>query len=340
MKLVIQIPCFNERDNLASTMADLPRRIPGIDSIEVMIVDDGSTDGTSEVASLAGAHHVLRIKENRGLANAFTAGLEAALRLGADIIVNTDADNQYRGQDIPRLVAPILDGRADVVVGDRRTDTIAHFSPVKRLLQRWGSRLVRTASATTVADSTSGFRALTRAAAERLFVHNRFTYTLETLIQAGRAGLVVVNVAITTNPKTRESRLFRSVPDYLRRAGPVIFRAYAMYRPVQTFAALAMVLVLVGGALVGRFLYHWLLNPDYSGYTQSLTIGVGCVVLAFLIGIVALLGELIAANRRLLEETLRRLRRLENGLLPGGEALGRDGYRRTAAAPWKAEDER
>lgn len=340
MKLVIQIPCFNERQHLPTTVAELPRSIPGISSIEVLVIDDGSTDGTSEVARSVGVHHILRIPQNRGLAHAYMAGLDASLRLGAEIIVNTDADNQYCAQDIANLVEPIMRGQAEFVVGDRRPATLAHFSRVKRFLQRFGTELVRHASATDVADSTSGFRALTRNAAAHLFVHNGFTYTLETLIQAGRAGLAVHNVPVRTNPSTRESRLFRSIPDYLRRAGPVIFRAYAMYRPVQTFAALAAVLAALGSLGIGRFLYFWVKNPAYSGHTQSLVIGVGCIILAFLVGLLALLSELLAANRRLIEETLRRVRLIEASLTDG--SLGRPSLHieTTGAAAWLPQNTR
>ncbi len=311
MKLIIQIPCYNESQHLAATIADLPRSIPNITRIEVLVVDDGSTDGTSTVAREAGVHYIVRVPRNRGLAHAFMTGLDASIRLGADVIVNTDADNQYCAADIPRLVEPLLRGDADLVVGDRKTDELAHFSFTKRLLQRWGSQLVRNASATEVADSTSGFRAMTRDAAAHLFVHSGFTYTLETIIQAGRVGLVIQNVPVGTNPSTRKSHLFRSIPDYLRRAGPVIFRAYAMYRPVQTFATLATGLLMLGAVGIARFLYFWFHNPAYSGHTQSLVVGVGCIILAFLVGLMTLLSELLAANRRLLEETLRRVRLLE-----------------------------
>jgi glycosyltransferase involved in cell wall biosynthesis len=334
MKLVIQIPCLNEERQLARTFHELPHHVRGVDEIEIVVVDDGSADGTAELARKLGVHHVVRFTKNRGLANAFMAGIDAALRLGADIVVNTDADNQYPGSEIGRLVSPIVEGRADIVVGDRQTDAIAHFSPFKRVLQRWGSRVVRNLSGTEVADSPSGFRAFSRAAAERLCVHNRFTYTLETVIQAGRLGLCIENVKITTNPKTRESRLFGSAFGYVRRAGPVILRAYAMYRPVQVFALIALCLFGIGFATLCRFLVLYLEDPGYSGYIQSVVVGCSAIVLGFVVVLAAMLAELVASNRRLLEEVLVRTRRLE------AEALGVGapprGVEATGAPTWRA----
>lgn len=338
MKLIIQIPCFNERDQLGATLADLPRSLPNVDTIEVLVVDDGSTDGTSQVAEELGVHHIVRFPRNRGLAAAYMAGLDACLRLGADVAVNTDADNQYSGADIGLLVAPIVAGAADIVVGDRHTDEMEHFSWMKRLLQRWGSRLVRRASGTEVRDSTSGFRAMNRKAISKLFVHNRFTYTLETMIQAGPAGLVVANVRVRTNPKTRESRLFSSIPQYLRRSGPVIFRSYGMYWPVQTFGYMALALLVVGLILGGRFAYYYLADPNTSSHIQSLQVGVGAIVLAFVVGLMAFLGDLLAANRRLTEEVLTRVRRLDAIVAGDRHTDGNhlEGIRRTAAQPWTA----
>jgi len=336
LKLLIQIPCLNEREHLGGTFADLPRSIPGVGSIEVLIIDDGSTDRTAELAREIGVHHIISFPRNQGLAAAHMAGIDACIRLGADVIVNTDADNQYRGSDIARLVAPLVEGSADVVIGDRQTDTIEHFSFVKKLLQRWGSQVVRRASGTDVADSTSGFRAFNRHAAYHIFVHNRFTYTLETIIQAGQAGLVIGNVPIKTNPKTRESRLFGSIPEYLRRNGAVILRAYNMYWPVQTFGFVALALLLVGLTLGGRFTYFYLQDPDYSGHIQSLLVGVGAFILAFLVGLMALLGDLLASNRRLTEELLHRVRRLDARV--AGEGEGIEGVESTDAEPWQAED--
>jgi glycosyltransferase involved in cell wall biosynthesis len=339
LKVIIQVPCLNERETLPDTLADLPRVIEGVDEIEVLIVDDGSTDGTAEVAAGLGVHHIVRFPRNRGLAAAFMAGLDASLRLGADVIVNTDGDNQYRGDDIARLVEPLVEGRADVVIGDRQTDTIVHFSRVKKLLQRWGSGIIRQLSATDVRDSPSGFRAISRKAALRLFVHNPFTYTLETVIQAGRLGLVVHSVPIATNPHTRASRLFRGIPDYLRRAGPVMFRAYAMYQPVQLLSRVAGLLLLVGVALGGRFFYYYVKNPHHSAYIQSLTIATGAVILAFLVGLVAMLAELLAANRRLMEEVLLRVRRMDATLGAPRAGEGVEGVESTGAPPWRRRRE-
>ena len=311
MKLIIQIPCFNERDQLPSTMDDLPRQVPGVDEIEVLIIDDGSTDGTSDVARRAGADHIIRFPQNRGLAAAYMAGLAACVRLGADIVVNTDADNQYSAADIPALVEPILNGQADMVIGDRQTRSLSEFSPAKRLLQRLGTWVCRRSSGVAVNDATSGFRAISRVAASQLFVHNRFTYTLETLYQSGSLGLAVENVPVRTNPKTRESRLFRSVSSYIRRSLPVMFHSCFMYRPFRFFGGIATLLLIAGTLLVGRFFFLYLQNPDYSGHTQSLVLGVGSIILAFLVGLFALVAHLIACNRRLLEDMMAHMRRLK-----------------------------
>ena len=342
MKLIIQIPCYNEREHLGATFADLPRAIKGIDEIEVLVIDDGSSDATYEEALNLGVHYIVRFPQNRGLSAAYQAGLDACLRLGADIVVNTDADNQYQGEDIARLIEPIVNRKADIVVGDRQTDTIEHFSLIKRLLQKWGSRIVRRASGTDVADSTSGFRALNNKAMSYLFVHNKFTYTLETIIQAGSLGLTTTNVKVRTNPAKRKSRLANSMTDYLRRNGPVIFRSYTMYWPGQTFGYIAIALFFFGALLVGRFLYYFIQNPSYSGHIQSLQVGIGSIVMAFIVGLIALLGDLLASNRRLNEEILSRLRKVEAATVFKNSPIDKQNWApfsefyKTDAQPWRS----
>src|SRR6478735_1929767 len=269
MKLIIQIPCLNEEETLPATLADLPRELPGFDVVEWLVIDDGSTDRTVEVARENGVHHIVRLTNNKGLASGFQAGLDAALKLGADVIVNTDADNQYYGPDIAKLVAPIVAGEADMVVGDREVMTIEHFSPLKKSLQRLGSWVVRQASATTVPDTTSGFRAYNREAAIQIMVVSKFTYTLETIIQAGKLLVAIDHVPIRTNPKTRESRLFPSVPAYVRRNALSIFRIYAQYEPLRVFWSLAL---LIGLASIGvwiRFAVSYV-EGNGKGHVQSL----------------------------------------------------------------------
>ena len=345
MKLIIQIPCFNEQENLGETFADLPRAIDGIDEIEVLIIDDGSSDATFEEALRLGAHYIVRFPLNRGLSAAYQAGLDACMRLGADIVVNTDADNQYQGQDIAKLVEPILAQQADIVIGDRQTDTLEHFSLLKRFLQRWGSRIVRRASGTEVVDAASGFRAINSKAMSYLFVHNKFTYTLETIIQAGSIGLNIKNVKIRTNPARRKSRLANSIMDYLRRNGPVIFRSYTMYWPVQTFGYIGLALFMFGLLFVVRFLYYFVQNPNYSGHVQSLQVGVGAIILAFIVGLIALLGDLLASNRRLTEEILSRVKKLEATAVLQNLPLEKDTPNRfddvykTSASSWRSSGE-
>src|SRR5688572_15313568 len=258
MKLIIQIPCLNEEETLPVTLAELPREVEGFDSVEWLIIDDGSTDRTVDVARANGVDHIVRLTNNKGLASSFQAGLDAALKLGADVIVNTDADNQYHGPDVERLVAPILAGDADMVVGDREVGTIEHFSAPKKLLQRLGSWVVRQASQTTVPDTTSGFRAYNREAALALQVVSKFTYTLETIIQAGKMTVAVDHVPVRTNPKLRESRLFPSMWTYIRRNSLSIFRIYTMYEPLRVFMTAALVVGLAALGVFGRFLYFFL----------------------------------------------------------------------------------
>ncbi len=312
MKLIIQIPCYNERDNLAATLVDLPKEIPGIDTIEVLIIDDGSTDGTADLARELGVNHVVRFPQNRGLARGFMAGLDASLQLGADIIVNTDADNQYNGGDIPALVRPIRDGEADLVVGDRQVEQVAHFSATKKRLQKIGSWVVRLASGTRVPDAPSGFRAISREAALRMFVTSEFTYTLETLIQAGQARFAVSAVPVRTNPKTRESRLFNGPLQYLRRSAATIIRIYTMYRPLRAFLLIATTLFLLGTLLGMRFLYFHFTETQ-AGHIQSLILASVLLTSAFIVLVAGLLADLVGANRKLLEDVVTRLRRLEYG---------------------------
>jgi len=298
MKLIIQIPCYNEEATLAQTVADLPRAIPGIDEIELLVVDDGSGDRTVDVAREVGVHHVVCLKRNRGLATAFVAGLDAALALGADVIVNTDADNQYCGADVGRLVEPILTGQADIVVGDRGVASLAHFSFVKRLLQRLGSWVVQGAAGIAIPDATSGFRAFTREAA------------LETLIQAGARQMAVVYVPVRTNPQTRESRLIRSIPSFLALSAATIVRFYTMYRPLRIFLTSGGAFVAGGAALGLRFLYFFAQGLG-TGKVQSLILAAILTIVGFQICLIGLMAELVRLNRKLLEETLYRVRRME-----------------------------
>jgi glycosyltransferase involved in cell wall biosynthesis len=309
-KLVIQIPCLNEERTLPGTLAALPRTVPGVDVVEWMVVDDGSTDQTVQVARAHGVDHVVRHPMRQGLARAFATGLDAALRLGADVIVNTDADNQYDARSIPALVQPIVDGRADMVVGDRGTDAIAHFSWSKKRLQKLGSWVVRQASGTTVPDATSGFRALSREAALKLNVVSDYTYTLETLIQAGHRNITTVSVPVGTGPMTRESRLIRSLPHYLRRSAATIVRMYSMYRPMRAFLLAGGTLLVAGFVLGARFLWFFV-NGQGGGHVQSLLLAVILSVVGAQTVLTGLVADLIGINRTLLEETLARVKRLE-----------------------------
>ena len=300
-KLIIQIPCLNEAATLPVTLASLPRSVPGFDSVEWLVIDDGSTDDTAAVARQNGADHVLRHNTNLGLASAFMTGLEQSLRLGADVIVNTDADNQYDARDIPKLVAPVLDGTAQIVVGARPIDDIEHFSPLKRRLQKFGSSVMRLASNTAIDDAPSGMRAIHREAALRLFVFNDYTYTLETIIQGGRSNIPMASVPIRTNPELRQSRLVKSLPSYLYRSVKTILRVYLVYRPLRAFGGFAAVLASLATALGIRYLYFFAIGEG-DGHLQSLLLMAVLYTFAGLALMAGLIGDLIAANRRLLQD--------------------------------------
>ncbi|GAA4709226.1 glycosyltransferase family 2 protein [Sphingomonas lutea] len=313
MKLIIQIPCFNEAESLPATLAALPRTLPGIDAIELLIIDDGSRDDTSGVARRWGVHHVVRHRTNRGLAAAFRSGLQRALDLGADIIVNTDADNQYEGADIAQLVAPIVAGQADVVIGDRRVRDNAHFGRVKRLLQRLGSAVVRRLSGTQVTDAVSGFRAITRSAAQRINITSDFSYTTEMLIQAGRKRMAVVSVPIRTNGAVRPSRLFSSIPQFIMNTGVTLVRAYMMYNPLRVFASIGLAAFLIGLAPMLRFAFFYF-TGDGAGHVQSLVIGGVLMIVGVIAAMLGALADLIGRNRQLIEQMLERVRALESAV--------------------------
>jgi glycosyltransferase involved in cell wall biosynthesis len=314
MKLIIQIPCYNESNVLAETIANLPCAISGIDEIEYLIIDDGSTDNTLQVAHQAGIHHIIQ-QYHQGLAAAFTTGLDACLKHGADIIVNTDADNQYNSEDIERLIEPILAGRAQLVIGDRGVATLKLFPPIKRLLHRLGSWVIGRVSGLHTPDATSGFRALSRQAALRTLVLSEYSYTLETLIQAGAHGLPVEYVPIRTNPPTRPSRLMRSIPHFLSRSSTTIIRAYTMYRPLRVFTILGMLLILAGMVPGIRFLYFYIIKGT-AGYIQSLILSAILLIVGFQVLLIGLVADLIGFNRKILEEVLYRLRRVEIDISP------------------------
>ena len=310
MKLIIQIPCLNEEQTLPETLADLPREVAGFDTVEWLVIDDGSTDRTVDVAIAHGVNHIVRLTNNKGLANGFQAGLDAALKLGADVIVNTDADNQYYGPDIVKLVEPILSGNADMVVGDRQVMTIEHFSPMKKSLQRLGSWVVRQASETTVPDTTSGFRAYNREAALQLQVVSKYTYTLETIIQAGKMTVAVDHVPIRTNPKTRDSRLFKSMWQYVRRNMVSIFRIYSMYEPLRVFMTLAAIVGVLAVVVWTRFLVSYI-QGEGAGHVQSLILGAVLFNAAVVLAALGIIGDLLSGQRIMLQRIFERVRRLE-----------------------------
>jgi glycosyltransferase involved in cell wall biosynthesis len=316
-KLIIQIPCLNEAETLPATLRDLPAAIPGIDVIEWLVVDDGSRDGTSEVARACGVHHVVRFRRKKGLAAAFTAGIDAALTLGADYIVYSDGDNQYAGADIALLLAPLLDGKADICIGDRNIQAIAHMSPSKKLLQRVGSWVVRQVSGTQVPDTTSGFRAYTREAALRMTIVSDFSYTLESIIQAGKRRMAVAHVEVRTNPVTRESRLFDSVFSYIKRSTATIVLIYASYEPLKVFSYIGGSFLAVGFGISLRFLYYYWTGSGY-GKLQSLILAAVLLIVGFQVILIGLVADLISGSRKILEDVQYRVRRLELGE-PRGE---------------------
>lgn len=316
MKLIIQIPCYNEEETLPVTLADLPRHINGINEIEYLIINDGSDDRTVDVARELGVHHVISFPKNKGLAKGFMAGIDACLRLGADIIVNTDADNQYSGADIQNLVAPIVKGKAELVIGDRQTNGIHHFSWFKKRLQNWGSWVVRQLSDTSVPDATSGFRALSREAAMQINVVSDFTYTLETIIQAGKKNLAVSHVPIRTNGKLRESRLFRGNFSYIKRSISTIARIYTMYEPLKMFSYIGATLFCLGVLIGLRFIYFYITTGG-AGHIQSLILTAVLLILGFQVFVLGLVADIIGSNRRLIENALYRLKKMEQSQKPG-----------------------
>lgn len=309
-KLIIQIPCLDEATTLPDTLRDLPRRIEGIDRIEVLVVDDGSRDGTTETAKRLGVDHVVTHRRTRGLATAFMTGIDTCLRLGADFIVNTDGDNQYAGQDIAALVAPLVRGEADVVIGDRNVQALKNMSWSRKILQRLGSWVVRQVSNTRVPDTTSGFRAYSRQAALKMTIVSEFSYTLESIIQAGKKKMAIAHVPVRTNPKTRPSRLFRSVWMYLKQSGSTIVRIYTMYEPLKVFTTIGLIVFLAGFAISLRFLYFYV-NGDGSGHLQSLLLSAVLLIVGFQVMLMGLVADVISSNRKLIEDLLYRVRAVE-----------------------------
>jgi glycosyltransferase involved in cell wall biosynthesis len=310
LKLIIQIPCYNEAETLPVTLRELPHKFKGIDKVEVLIIDDGSTDGTGESAKAAKVDHIVRLINHKGLAEAFSAGLDTCLRLGADVIVNTDADNQYLGKDIQKLIDPILAGEADMVIGDRKVETIEHFSFIKKRLQKLGSWTVRQLSGTAIPDVTSGFRAMSREAAMRINIISRFTYTLETVIQAGKKNIALTHVPVATNPQIRPSRLFTNIRSYLKRSVATMVRIYTLYEPFKIFLTIGVAVFGLGVVIGLRFLYYYFTQRG-TGHIQSLILAAVLMIVGFQVVMIGLLSDIIAANRRLIEELLYRIKKTE-----------------------------
>ncbi len=310
MKLIIQIPCLNEEESLPKTLADLPKQIDGIDTIEILVIDDGSTDNTSEVAKSHGVHHVVRLTKKKGLAFVFHSGLDASLKKGADIIVNTDADGQYKGEDIPRLVKPIVEGKADIVIGNRDIEKVKQFSWLKKRLQRLGSSVVRMLSGSNIPDATTGFRAYSREAALRINIISEYTYTLESIIQAGHKNLAIENITINTNQVERPSRLFKSIPEYIKRSLVTMVRVWAMFNPLRLFMNLGIICLCFGAIISSRFLFAYLMYGT-AGKIQSLILAAIFLIVGFQLLIIGLVSDLISANRKLIEDVLLRVKKIE-----------------------------
>ncbi len=324
MKLIIQIPCYNEAETLEVALNDLPRKLDGVDEIEYLIINDGSRDDTVEVARKWGVHHVVNFKQNKGLAKGFMAGLDGCLRCGADIIVNTDADNQYCGEDIAALIRPILEGKADMVIGERPIDETEHFSPVKKKLQHFGSWVVRKASHTDIPDAPSGFRAFSREAAMRMNVVNDYTYTLETIVQAGREKIALASVPVRTNAELRPSRLFKSIWGYVKKSILTILRAFMMYKPLMSFTLLAIPTTLIGLGIGVRFLYFMAIGQS-GGHVQSLILACTLIIIGFLTFMIGLVADVIAANRKILQDVQYHVKRMEYSQSVSGKDEKRDG---------------
>lgn len=327
MKLIVQIPCLNEEETLPATVRDIPRQIDGVDVVEILVVDDGSTDATAAVAKALGVDHVISFRRNRGLGYAMRAGFDACLALGADIVVNTDGDNQYYGGDIPALVRPILEGRADMVIGDRQPETILHWSPTKRRLQGVGSRIVSRLAALDVPDVASGFRAYSADALLALFTQAGFDHTVEHTIQAGHGRLAVVSVPIRTNPKARESRLFGSIWEFVGRSGAISLRTWAMYAALPVFSLFGAIAFALGVVLGLRFLYFFLFTDEGELHIQSVVLSAIFLLTGFQMFLTGIVADLIATNRALVEDTLKRVRRMElrSADRPGRRGANGDG---------------
>ncbi len=310
VKLIIQIPCLNEEKTLPITLREIPRNYQGIDEVEILVIDDGSTDNTVQVAREHGAKHIIELTNHKGLAECFMVGLDASLRLGADVIVNTDGDNQYKGEDIQKLIQPILSGDADMVIGDRNVKGIKHFSFIKKRLQTLGSWVIRHLSGTRVPDATSGFRAFSKEAALRLNVISRFTYTLETVIQAGKKNIAITHVPVRTNQALRSSRLFTNIFSYIKRSTATIVRIYTLYEPLKIFLMIGMVIFGSGFLLSVRYLYFFF-SGQGAGHIQSLILAAILMIVGFQVGMIGLLADINAANRRLIEDALHRLKKME-----------------------------